>query len=123
MAKHNANIRPRSKISKVKESGFIKEEETVKIALSIIQASETISSFDLKNVMKLTYSLHERLMTNLKQNYQEYVSWDKKTRLLNYVGKSTQCKTTLEEIPIKEKPKLLDNELNMMDAMKQEVKN
>ena len=89
MARHNANIRPRPKISKVKESGFIKEEETVKIALSLIQARESISSFDLKNVMKLTYSLHERLMTNLKQNYQEYVSWDKKTRLLKYVGKIT----------------------------------
>ena len=96
MAKHNANIRPRPKISKVKESGFIKEEETVKIALSLIQSRKSISSFDLKNVMKLTYSLHERLMANLKHNYQEYVSWDKKTRLLKRVGEITSPSLKLE---------------------------
>ena len=122
MARHNPYIRPRPKISKVKESGFIKEEETVKIALSLIQARESISSFDLKNIMKLTYSLHERLMTNLKQNYQEFVSWDKKTRMCKHVGKTTQEIPPLEEIPIKEKPGLSDNELNIMQTMKEEVK-
>ena len=121
MARHNANIRPR--VRKPKEPFYITQEKRTKTILSLIQARESISEFDIQKIMKFGPGVHERQMRLIKNNYQDIVSWDKKTRLLKYVGKSTQCKTTLEEIPIKEKPKLFDNELNMMDAMKQEVKN
>ena len=121
MARHNANIRPR--VRKPKEPIYKTEEKRILMVLSIIQASVEILDYDIQKIMKWGFGVHERVMRIIKNNYRHDVEWNKKTRTWKYIGKSTQCKTTLEEIPIKEKPKLFDNELNMMDAMKQEVKN
>jgi len=117
---YNHNIRARPGKTKVKKSGFEKHEEKVLIALSLIQSRKSISDFQIRHVMKLSNNIEYRLMSDLKHNYQKHVSWDKKARTWKYIGKPTQCKTTLEEIPIK--PGLSDNELNIMQTMKQEVK-
>ncbi len=116
MARHNPYIRPRPKISKVKESGFIKEEEKIATALAFIKTNGTVSDFQIRHVMKSSYSLHERMMANLNHNYQEYVSHDKKARTYTHLKE----RITEKETEIKEK--ITDNDYKIMQAMKQEVK-
>ena len=56
-------------------------------------------------------------MSDLQHNYQEYVSWNKKTRLF------THLKTfeIIEENEIKEK--ITENDYKIMHAIKQEANN
>jgi len=131
MARHNPYIRARPKKTEEKESGYEKEQKTKKLAFSILQARGEISPFDLKDAMKLTYSLHERLMTDLKNNYPKRVSWNKKKKLLKYIGEITAPSLQQDvkhiekssQAPLEPtKPVLSDNELSIMQTMKQEVK-
>ena len=92
MARHNAYIKPR--VRKQKESFYITEEKRILTVLSFIKANGSVSDFDIKRIMKFGPGVHGRMMTDLKHNYQEYVSWDKKTRLF----------THLKDYGIEEKP-------------------
>jgi len=118
MARHNAYIRPR--VRKQKEPFYLTEEKRISMVLSIIQANAKILDYDIQKIMKWGPGVHERVMRTIKNNYQDVVEWNKKTRMWKYIGKSTQDIPALEEIPIKEKPELSDNELDMIHAIKQE---
>jgi len=120
MARHNAYIRPR--VKKAKEPFYITEEKRTLTVLSLIKARESISAFDIQKIMKFGPGVQERMIRLIKNNYHDVINWDKKTRLLKYIGETTRNKPTLEETP-KEKPELSDNELNMMYTMKQEAEN
>lgn len=114
---HNTYIKARPKKKVVKESAFEKHEKRVSIALSLIKARGSISDFDIRHVLKLSNNLQYQLMSDLQHNYQEYVSWNKKTRLF------THLKTfeIIEENEIKEK--ITENDYKIMHAIKQEANN
>lgn len=93
MARHNAYIRPR--VRKSKEPFYITEEKRTLTILSLIKANESISDFEIQKIMKFTVGVQERMMRSLKHNYQDIVSWDKKTRLFKHISDPKQ-----EEKPI-----------------------
>ena len=113
---YNHNIRARPRKTKVKESGFEKQEEKIATVLAFIKSNGTVSDFQIRHVMKSSYTMHYQLMSDLRHNYQEYVSHDKKARTYTHLKE----RIIEEETEIKEK--ITDNDYKIMQAMKQEVK-
>ena len=70
---------------KPKESSFEKQEEKIAIILSQIKANGTISEFTIRHTMKLSYTKHYQLMSDIRHNYQDTVSWNKKTRMFSWI--------------------------------------
>ena len=110
------NYKARPKEKKPKESSFSKHEKKITIILSLIKARGTVSEFDIRHALKLSYTKSYQLITDLQHNYQEYVSWKKKDRTFTHLKEYV----IEEEIKIKE---LTDEEVIAIAAMKQEVKN
>jgi len=84
---YNQNVRKRPK--KPKESAFEKQEKKIAIALSQIEASGTISESTIRHTLKLSYTMHYQLISDLIHNHQDVVSWNKKTRMFTQIGKIT----------------------------------
>ena len=81
MYNHNIKARPK----KAKESSFEKQEKKIAIILSLIKANGTISESTIRHTLKLSYTMHYQLMRDIKNNYQDVVSWNKKTRILSCI--------------------------------------
>jgi len=112
MARHNAYILPR--VKKPKEPFYITEEKRTLTVLSLIKARGSVSDFEIKRIMKFGPGVYGRMMTELKHNYQDRVSWDKKTRLFTHLKDIEQ-----EEKPIEIKT-LSNPELEIINTIKQE---
>jgi len=112
---HNPNIRARPKVRKPKKSSFSKHEEKITIILSLIKARETVSEFDIRHALKLSYTKSYQLITDLQHNYQEYVSWNKKERTF------THLKEFVKEEEIEIKDNITEHDYKIMDAIRQEV--
>jgi len=84
---YNHNIRARPKKPKV--SAFEKQEKKIAIALSLIKANGTISESTIRHTLKLSYTMHYQLMSDLIHNYQDTVSWKKETRMFSWIGEIT----------------------------------
>jgi len=82
---HNTYIKARPK--KPKPTAFEKQERIIAIALSQIKASGTISESTIRHTLKLSYTMAYQIMSDLIHNYQDTVSWNKKTRILSWIPK------------------------------------
>ena len=113
---HRLNYISRPRKAKPKVSSFDIHEKKITIILSLIKAKGTVSEFDIRHALKLSYTKSYQLMTDLQHNYQEYVEWKKKEKTFTHLKQIV----IEEEIKIKE---LTDDEHKTIDAIKQEVKN
>jgi len=82
---YNHNVRARPKKPKV--SSFEKQEKMIAIALSQIKASGTISEATIRHTQKLSYTMAYNLMSDIRHNYQDTVSWKKETRMFSWIQK------------------------------------
>ena len=87
---HNTNIRARAKKKAVRESDYDKEEKLTLVIISLIKARGMFSDFQIKQTLKLTFGVWERQMRLIKNNYQDEVSWNKKTRMFTRVEELKQ---------------------------------
>jgi len=84
---YNHNVRARPKKPKV--SSFEKQEKRIAIALSLIEANGTITESTIRHTLKLSYTMAYQLMSDLRHNYQDTVSWKKETRMFTQIGEIT----------------------------------
>ena len=96
MARHNVYIPPRRK--KPKELFFETEEKRIQTVLKLIHNSKNISDYTIRRIMKFGPGVHERTMKLIRDNYQESVEWNKKTRMWKSIGESFQ------ELPVSPEP-------------------
>jgi len=82
---YNHNIKARPKKKTVKDSPYEKHEKRVLIALSLIKATGTVSEFTIRHTMKLSYTQQYQVMSDLQHNYQDVVSWNKKSRMFKRI--------------------------------------
>ena len=107
-----------AKKKKPKTSSFEIQEERIDRALTMIKVKDEISEFNLQKILEWGPGTYERVMRVIKNNYQDKVEWNKKTRIWKNISNPKQEITTLEEIPTK--TELSDNELNIFCTIKQE---
>jgi len=87
---HNTYIRARPKKKVIRESDYDKEEKLTLVIISLIKARGMISDFQIKQTLKLTFGVWERQMRLIKNNYQDEVSWNKKTRMFTRIEEIKQ---------------------------------
>jgi len=92
MARHNPYIKPR--VKKPKELFYETEEKRILTVLSFIKANGSISDYEIQRIMKFGPGVQERMMRLIKNNYQDCVSWDKKTRLFKHLSDPKQEEKT-----------------------------
>ena len=126
---YNHNIRARRKPEK-KLPWEVKSERMYDL-LNLVEKEKKIGYFDAQTVLHWGDGTMDRIIKEVLACFPYEVRFDKEKRelihisvspypkqqVVKHIGKSTQCKTTLEPT------KLSDNELNIMHTMKLEVKN
>ena len=95
-------------------------EQRVDRVITMIRIKGEISTYNLQKIMQWGPGTHQRIILIIKDNYQKDVEWNKKTRMLKYIG---TLDTPALEIPITEKPKLSTEELKLINVIKQESQN
>ena len=108
------NYMSRPKKKKQKMSIFEKQERTIAVILSYINANKTATTHRIRKTLKLSYDDLYQYVNDLQHNYKEYVSWNKKERTFTHIKKYV----IEEEIIIKP---LCDEEVKTINVMKQEI--
>ena len=90
MYNHNIKARPKKKV--VKESAYEKHERLVSIALSFIKANGIVSESTLRHTLKISPTMLYQVMSDLQHNYQDDVSWKKKTRMFTRIEVKQEVK-------------------------------
>jgi len=89
---YNRNIKARPKKKTVKESPYEKHEKRILIALSLIKANGTVSEFTIRQTLKLSHTQQYQVVSDLQHNYQDDVSWNKKTRMFKRIEVKQEVK-------------------------------
>ena len=71
----------------LKPKSFQIEEERIERVLLFIKVKGEVSDYDLYQTMEWGLGIYERIMRMIKNNYQNIVRWNKKTKLYTYISK------------------------------------
>lgn len=103
------NYIPRKKYQGPKIPAIETQEQRIDRAITMIRVKGDISEYSLQKILQWGPGVNERIMRLIKNNYQDVVEWNKKTRMWKYI-----------EITVEEKPKLSNPELEIINTIKQE---
>jgi len=78
---HHIRVRPK----KPKISSFEKEEKQIAIILSLIKANGMITESTIRHTLKLSYTKSYQLISDIRHNHQDVVSYSKETRMLSWI--------------------------------------
>ncbi len=119
---YNHNIRARPKKTEEKESAYEKHDRLVLTALSFTKENGIVSESSIRTALKLSPTKLYQVMSDLIHNYQDIVSWNKKTRMLTHISVSPYQQEIKDiEKTLKEKPGLYNEEQNVIRTIKQEA--
>jgi len=94
------------KIKKQKTPAIEIQKQRIDRAITMIKVKDEISDYNLQMILEWGIGVHERITRMIRNNFQDEVKWNKKTRLWKFIGKHAKHTTSLEE-PQEEKPNVM----------------